>query len=125
MGRVAVQAPDTVSGFILRERLMAELGAAPSPDLILAVTLTEERDSAAVTPDGDITRFTLVGRAVWELRDSAQGQMLASGEVTTFSSYSATGSTVATLAAERAARERQALALADLVRDDLLLRNLP
>lgn len=120
-GRVAVEAPDTPDGFVLGARLEDRLGrpdgAAP---LRLLLDLSVEEVSAAVTPGGAITRYDLVGRAPWRLLD-AGGAVVADGEASAFTGYSATGTTVATTAAEADARGRLMALLADAVVTRLLL----
>lgn len=117
---VRLAAPDTVAGFRLRERLEERLGVATSPRFGLNVDLTSAPTPATITTDGDTTRFNLESAADWALTDMA-GLELATGTVNTFTSYSATGSTVATQAAANDAADRLAVALADLIAARLIL----
>ncbi|MBP1805290.1 LPS assembly lipoprotein LptE [Rubellimicrobium aerolatum] len=117
--RVAVATPDTPDGYRLRARLEDRLGRAPTPVATLTVTPEVERDSAAVTPAGAITRYNLLGRAPWRL--TAGPATLAEGEATAFTGYSATGPLVAGRAAESDARERLMILLADEIATRLLL----
>ena len=119
-GRLAVEAPDTVDGFRLRARLEDRLRRAEGPQAVLTVQPSVEAVEAGITPEGAITRYNLQGRAAWQL-DSAAGVTLAQGEVTAFTGYSATGTTVATRAAEEDARERLSVILADEIVARLLL----
>lgn len=121
-GRVSFRTPPTKAGFVIRTHLAQRLGTAQSPDYTLTVTLSETRDDAAVTSDGDITRFSILGVADWTLTQN--GAVAGSGQVETFTSYAATGSTVATQAAEDDAVARLSIALADLIIADLLLADL-
>ncbi|TNC49909.1 hypothetical protein FHG66_09730 [Rubellimicrobium rubrum] len=111
--RVTVEAPDTQDGFRLRARLEDRLGQTEAPTLRLAVDPVVEEVSAAVTPDGAITRYNLEGRAPWRLLAADSGAVLAQGEATGFAGYSATGTIVATRSAEEDARERLMILLAD------------
>jgi LPS-assembly lipoprotein len=122
-GRVTVVAPQTVAGFRLRTRLEDQFGRGGANDLVLTVTLAEKRESAAITPQGDITRFSLLGTADWTLTSGTRE--VATGRATSFTSYSATGSTVATQSAETDARTRLSVTLADLILADVLLVPLP
>jgi len=106
----------------MRKHFEARLGLPLDATYQLTATITEERDAAAVTSDGDITRFSILGASTWEL--TKDGLPVAAGTVETFTSYAATGSTVATQAAEDAAVARLAFALADLVIADVLLADL-
>lgn len=118
--RVAVEAPGTPDGFLLRARLEDRLGRAREGALRLGVGLSVEEVAAAVTPEGAITRFDLVGRAPWRLAD-AGGETLAEGTASAFTGYSATETTVASGAGEADARERLTVLLADAVVARLLL----
>ena len=117
---VSFSAPDTVAGFRLRDRLEERLGRATAPKFALDVQLGQTLTPATIIMDGDTTSFNLVGTANWVLR-SAAGSSLTSGQVETFTSYSATGSTVATEAAATDAAARLSVALADLIVSRLIL----
>lgn len=119
-GRVAVAAPDTPDGYRLRVALEDRLGPPGDGALALAAGLSVEAVAAAVTPDGAITRYDLEARSPWRLA-APGGRVLAEGEATAFTGYSATGTTVATRAAEADARERLAALLADAILTRLLL----
>ena len=58
-------------------------------------------------------KANLVGKVDFALRNLSSGQIEVSGNVENFTGYSATGSTVATLAAERDAQKRLMVMLAD------------
>lgn len=113
-GAIAFDAPETVAGYRLRTRLIAKLGATQTERFRLVVQLAQTRSPATITTVGDTTRFNLSGSAQWALRDTSDA-LLTDGTVETFTSYSATGSTVATKAAETDAQARLAVALADLI----------
>jgi LPS-assembly lipoprotein len=118
--RIAVEAPETPEGFRLRARLEDRLGVARDGALVLTVELDGEIVAAAETPEGAITRYDLRGRARWRLL-GASGEILAQGEATGFTGYSATGTAVATRSAEEDARERLVVLLADGIVARLLL----
>jgi len=119
-GRVAVDTPDTPDGYRLRARLEDRLGRAEAPAATLVLDPAVERVSAAVTPEGAITRYNLEGRAPWRL-EAPSGALLAEGVATAFTGSSATGSVVASRTAEADARERLMVLLADEVVTRLLL----
>ncbi len=119
--QIAYQTEDSVAGFVLRGRLEERLGTAPSPRFRLAVTQSSQQRTGAVTADGDITRFNLIGTANWTLSDALTGATVDAGEVQTFTGYAATGSTNATQAAEDDANRRLAVALADMIVTRLLI----
>ena len=88
-------------------------------DFTLEVLLSSERDAATVTTDGDTTRFDIIGIAAWTLIEVATGTSR-TGRAQTFTSYSTTGSTVATQTAETDAERRLSVALADLIGAQLI-----
>jgi LPS-assembly lipoprotein len=112
-GRVAVQAPDSRAAYLLVQRLEERLGRATAPRYSLETALDITRERMAVTTNNITTRFNLIGRLVYRLRDSGSGTVLDEGRVDSFTGYSATGSTVATRAAERDAQARLVTILAD------------
>ena len=74
----------------------------------------------AITPDEITTRYSLNGTASYVLTEIACGRTVARGQVSSFTSYSTTGTTIATLAAEQDAHKRLARLLADQVVTRLL-----
>ncbi len=117
---VVVEAPDSVFGFRLRAQLMTTLGAPTEARYTLRITPQTDPVPATITEDGDITRLNITGNAAWILVDRRTGAQVQEGLAQTFTSYSATGSTVATQTAESDARDRLAVALADLIFQQLL-----
>lgn len=113
--RIDVQGGTTPFDFRLRTALEDRFGLTGSPEFQLVIAATVDEVTAAVAPDGSITRFNLTGDATWALMNASDDTELASGRVSTFTSYSTTGSTVATRTAENDARDRLAVALADLI----------
>ena len=118
-GLVEVATPTTLAGYRLGTALIERFGPADAAQYLLTVTLEETRTVAAQTIDGDSARFDLNGIANWTLTDGET--TVAAGTAQTFSSYSATGSTLATQTAERDARVRLSVALADLIIADVTL----
>lgn len=116
---VAVTASETLAGFALRSRLVDRLGPVGTARYALDVRVETARTAAAINSAGDTTRFNIVGTAGWVLTDK-EGRVLLTGESQTFTSFSATGSTVATQTAIRDARERLAITLADMIVSSIL-----
>ena len=114
---VAVDTPDSVRGFQLREAIADRIGQGAR--FRLEVTLDERQEAATVTQEGDIARFQLIGRADWRLTEG--DALRASGVSQGFTSFAATGSTVATQAAAADAGARLAVILADTILADLTL----
>lgn len=114
-GKIRVAPPKDKAGFDLVERLEERLGlpAASAYELTFAV-VTEARQ-VGITPDNTIQRFHLTGRVDWSLIRDADSARVAGGRVEDFAAYSATGSTVAGLAAEEDAALRLMRMLADRI----------
>ena len=112
--RVQITAPETVEGYAMLQGLRDRLGNAATPAYALTVMLDITEVAAATTTAGSTTRYTLPGTASYMLSNLA-GFTLAQGTVDSFTSYSATGTTVATRSAQADARERLAQLLADQI----------
>lgn len=112
-GKVTVAAPETVDGYLLVQNLEERLGRSSQPTYALSLALATAVQGQAVTATNETTRYSLVGQARYELKDITSEKVVAQGMVENFTGYSATGSTVETLAAERDARERLMVILAD------------
>lgn len=111
---VQVNTPDSREAFRLKGRIEDRLGPPGGNAHQLQVTLGLTEEPVGVSTGQDITRYTLRGSAEFAL-STMDGVAISSGSVRTFVSYSATGTSVSTLAAERDARDRLAIALADQI----------
>jgi LPS-assembly lipoprotein len=118
LGTVRAQDPTDKKAFDLVERLEERLGRPENHRYDLAYTITTEAVGVGITTENEITRFNLKGVIDYTLSDKASGARLAGGRVQSFTSYSATGSTVAGLAAE----EDAALRLMRLLADQIVAR---
>ncbi len=114
-GTILVDEPTDRDAYQLTRRIEDRLGRAEAARYGLAVTLSVVEEPMALNPTNITTRFNIVGRADWVLRDLGTGAALARDRVSSFTGYSATGTTVATLTASRDARERLATILADQI----------
>lgn len=131
-GKILIDAPDNQDSYYLVENLEERFGRAAVPEYKLSFTVTTREQGQAITAEGDITRYSIVGTANYTLRRAVDDQILASGQVNNFAGYSATGidiptdvgalnaSTVQTLAAERDARQRLMVMLADQIATQVL-----
>jgi LPS-assembly lipoprotein len=113
--RVLVDAPEDRYGYFLVRELESQLGRASTPAWGLALTTTTSEDGLAIDSEGNTRRYNLLGTTAYALRDLSSGQIVTSGKVESFTGYSATGTTVATRAAELDAQERLMAILADLI----------
>lgn len=113
--RVLVDEQKTRDGFLLVRQLEERIGPATDAAYALGLTIDVTQEGLAIDADGNILRYNVIGAAEYALRDNATGQILTSGKVDSFTGYSATGTFVATLAAEDDARERLMTMLADRI----------
>ena len=123
-GRIDVAAPADEEGFALVRRLEERLGTPEGSDLTLLADVRITEDSVGFLPDGEISRFNVVGDVSWTLARASDGTVVATGSERSFTSYSATSTTVATTFAQRDARRRLMIILADRIAADLLARSL-
>jgi LPS-assembly lipoprotein len=119
-GRVRVADPTDKNGFDLVERLEESFGRPEAPLYDLTYTITTTSDAVGITPEGTITRYTLSGQIAWALIRRADQARITGGSVDSFTAYSATGSTVAGLAAEEDAALRLMRLLADQIVTQLI-----
>ena len=121
---VTVSEPDTRDAFLLTQRVEERLGRAANPEFNLNVTIESSEEDLALDSAGDITRYNVLGEADFVLVENTTGQVITSGSVSNFTGYSATGTTVATLASERDAQKRLMVLLADQIVTRLLSTDL-
>ena len=114
-GRIRVDDPSDKNGFDLVERLEERLGRPEAPRYALSFSITTKPIGVGITPENAITRYNLTGSIDWGLTDIGTGTRLTGGRVNSFTSYSATASTVAGLAAEQDAAFRLMRLLADQI----------
>ncbi len=114
-GAIEVAAPEDGDAYQLVKRLEERLGRPRgAPRYRLEYTLKLTPQDAGVTAAGEIARTQLAGQLKYQLI-GPDGQVVASGQVSDFTSYSNEGSTVSTASVERDARRRLMVALADLL----------
>ncbi|APG48608.1 putative secreted (periplasmic) protein [Phaeobacter porticola] len=125
-GAVTVQAPETLGAnedsdaYFLVQNLETRLGRSAAGDYGLDLKLRTRSEGQAITADNEITRYSIVGEAAYVLTRKSDGAIVASGDVENFTGYSATGTTVETLAGERDAHRRLMVILADQITTELL-----
>ncbi|MEK6217061.1 MAG: LPS assembly lipoprotein LptE [Boseongicola sp.] len=117
-GRIDIAEPADEEGFALVRRLEDRLGQSGGGDLALNAEIRLDEEAVGFLPDGSISRYNVLGQVSWSLSD-ADGPQL-SGSERSFTSYSATSTTVATIVAQRNAHERLMIVLADRIVADIL-----
>lgn len=115
LDRVAIDAPNDRDAFNLVERLEERLGRPGAAAYRLSYALEVTSESRSITPTGATTRYNLNGRVHYTLRDRQSDRVLTEGDVSTFTSYSASGTPVATSASETDAGLRLMRLLADQI----------
>jgi len=114
-GLYAFDTDDTIMGFAMQGHFVERFGLPDTPRFNLRVRITTSQRSASITSGGDTSRLNIIGAAEWTLTDIASGQRVTSGTAEAFTSYAATGSTVATQTAQDDARNRLSVILADMI----------
>jgi LPS-assembly lipoprotein len=112
-GNIAVDEPVSRAGYLLTRALEDRLGRPSAARYGLAYSIALENQAVAISASNVTTRFNLLGRVTYALRDLGSNEVRTSGKLDSFTSYSASGTPVATQAAERAAKERLMTILAD------------
>ncbi|GHE05366.1 hypothetical protein U879_02960 [Defluviimonas sp. 20V17] len=119
-GKIRPDTPADRDAFDLVNQIEARLGRPQDARFTLGYTIRTRETGVAITPDNTTTRYDVVGSVHYTLRDAASGRVLGQGEAHSFTSYGATGSTVATLAARADAHRRLMVILADEIATRLL-----
>lgn len=112
-GNVAVDAPTTQPAYRLVRHLEDRLGRAAAPRYGLSHAIRINERPSAISDDNITLRYNLLGEVTYALRDLDSGEVLTSGKVDSFTSYSTSGTTVATEAAKRDASDRLMVILGD------------
>ena len=123
-GRIDVASPRDEEGYALVKRLQDRLGRPDGADLKLTADIRLSEDAVGFLSDGEISRYNVIGEAAWRLIRKDDEALVASGRERSFTSYSATSTTVATTFAQRDARERLMVILADRIVTDLIARGI-
>ncbi|MFG6079726.1 LPS assembly lipoprotein LptE [Paracoccus litorisediminis] len=119
-GKVRTADPKTPDDFTFAGRIAERMGPDSAATYELKWQLRIAVVPQAITPDEITTRYALNGSAEYLLTNIQTGHAVSRGQVSSFTSYSTTGTTIATMAAEQDAHERLARLLADQVVTRLL-----
>jgi len=118
--QVLSDAPTNKFAFDLVTQLDARFGRPQNARFGLSYDIKLKRSGVAITTDNATTRYNMTGTVTWALRDLATEKELTKGSVRNFTSYSATGSTIAGFTAELDAQTRLMNILADQIADQLV-----
>lgn len=117
-GTIRVADPADKNAFDLVARLETRFGRPEVARYDLAYVIKTEVVGVGFTTDNAITRYNLVGSIDWTLTDRTTSARVAGGTVGNFTSFSATGTTVAGLVAD----EDAALRLMQILADEIVAR---
>ena len=120
-GQLSLDPPQDQNAYLLRRRIEERLGQATAGAWRLSTQIKTDDIGLGFTTDGDITRYNINGTTDYTLRRTGSSEIFRQGKIQHFTSYSATGTTVATLAAKRDAEVRLMTILADQIIDQLLI----
>ena len=121
LGQLSLDPPQDRNAYLLRRRIEERLGQATAGAWRLSTQIKTDDIGLGFTTDGDITRYNINGTTDYTLRRTGSSKIFRQGKIQHFTSYSATGTTVATLAAKRDAEVRLMTILADQIIDQLLI----
>lgn len=119
LDQVIVDEPDDNNTYLLVRELEDRLGRVSQGKYGLSISVTTEEHSTGKTISGVTSRYDVVGDATFALRDLGSGQVLTSGKTRNYTGYSATGTSVATLASQTDAYERLMVILTDQIMANL------
>lgn len=114
-GKLRIEDPTDRNTFLFVKRFEERNGVSAGNDYVMSVVIKTRDVGVAINQVQETTRFNVIGSAAFSVKDSATGIVLTTGTVESFTSYSATGTTVSTLTTERDAKERLMIILADQV----------
>ncbi|MEJ6688269.1 MAG: LPS assembly lipoprotein LptE [Paracoccaceae bacterium] len=121
LGQLSLDPPQDRNDYLLQRRIEERLGQATAGAWRLSTQIKTDNIGLGFTTDGDITRYNINGTTDYTLRRTGSSKIFRQGKIQHFTSYSATGTTVATLAAKRDAEVRLMTILADQIIDQLLI----
>ena len=121
LGQLSLDPPQDRNDYLLQRRIEERLGQATAGAWRLSTQIKTDDIGLGFTTDGDITRYNINGTTDYTLRHTGSSEIFRQGKIQHFTSYSATGTTVATLAAKRDAEVRLMTILADQIIDQLLI----
>lgn len=124
---IEVDAPTTRPDYLLTRHLEDRLGRSTDARYGLSYSIDLSEAPIAISANNVTTRYNVLGEITYALRDLQSGAVLTSGKVESFTSYSTSGTTVATQASEKDAQERLMVILGDQIVTRLLAAapNLP
>lgn len=112
-GAIRADDPENRLGYELIAHFQSRLGRPSAARWALGYRITTSQVAIGVSPENVTTRYNVKGRLDWSIRPIGGGDPILSGVIENLTSYSATGSTIATGTARRDAEDRLMVILAD------------
>ncbi|WP_371229367.1 LPS assembly lipoprotein LptE [Roseovarius sp. 2305UL8-3] len=114
-GTILVDEPTTRPAYLLTRHLEDRLGRASNAQYGLSYAINISESAIAISPNDVTLRYNVLGDVTYALRDLGTGAVVTSGKVDSFTSYSTTGTTVATQASQKDAENRLMTILGDQI----------
>lgn len=115
LGQVVMDEPNTNEGFLLVRELEDRMGRTSGGKYGLSYAIKTEEKAVGKTVAQVTSRFDVLGEVTYALRNLETKEVVTSNTVTSFTGYSATGSTVSEVAARADAYERLMVIFADRI----------
>lgn len=122
LGEIEVAVIEGEPGFAMRERLTERLGPAHAAEYRLVATLDLKRTGVALTQQDYTTRYNVTGISEFQLVPVGGGAPVLTGEVRSFTGYSAPDSETASAFASASAERDAELRLARTLADEIIMR---
>lgn len=119
-GAIEIADPTNRDSYALVKELESRLGQPMLARFQLTYQIKTLQDDLAITPSQEITRYNVIGEVEFAVWDIAADTEVYASSVNSFTSYSATGTTVSTKTAELDAYDRLMVILADQITSRLL-----
>ena len=84
LGRIEVDAPVDRDSFLLVQQLETRLGRGDAPAYGLSLGLEVKQERMAINATNITTRFNVIGKSTYALRDLSDGKVITSGSVDSF-----------------------------------------
>ncbi len=120
-GKIVVDPPTDRDSFELVRRMETRFGRPSAPLYRMTVALDVREEGLAISGSNDITRYNVLGVAAYTLSRINTAEVVSQHRIETFTAYSASQQPAATLSAERDARKRLMVSLADKITSRVLI----
>lgn len=112
---IDIQTPTDRESYTLYDHLSLKFGQNSAGQYKLSYDIDTEQKSVGITQDQETTRYHVTGSIEYALSDAMTNAVITDGKVSSFTAYSATGSTVSAITAPRDAHARLMTLLGDQI----------